>query len=193
MNLKKITSTAVLLVSSLGVSSHVFADGNVIIVKGGTYTIDDTTQVIDVFPTINATFEEDSATFGVEYDHVFSSGVSIGGGYQSFNLDYTSNAGPGDVDASFVTFNSKYHFTDGSFKPFIGASAGFALTDFNGGISGNTIGFAGAIMAGFRYQFGLVGIYAEYKNFLTADTEDADDAEVDLAGDSVTAGLSFEF
>ena len=193
MSYRVLTYTSIFLLSTLGLSNHVFAKGNVIIVKAGTYTIDTTAQRIDSFPTVNASFDEDGGTYGVEYDHVFGNGISIGGGYQRFNLDYTSNAGSGDVDASFIMFNGKYYFLNSDFKPFIGASAGFAVTDFNGGITGNTVGFATAVMVGIRYQFSLVGIYAEYKNYLTADTEDSLDAEVDLAGDSVTAGLSFEF
>jgi len=196
MNIKSITQLSILLLASIGLSSQAFAKGNVIIVKAGTYTIETQTQRVDAFPTITATFEEDGGTAGVEFDHLFKSGVSIGGGYQTFNLDYTytgAGGGSGDVDASFFLFNSKYHFAKGSFKPFIGASVGFALTDFSGGVTGNTIGIAAGVMAGIRWQFSTVGIYAEYKNMLAADTEDSLDAEVDLAGDSVTAGLSFAF
>ena len=193
MNIKSITKLTILLLAIFGVTSQAFAKGNVIIVKAGTYTLETQAQRIDAGPTVNAVFDEDGDTYGVEFDHLFKSGVSVGGGYQTFNLNYTSNVGAGDVDASFFLFNSKYHFAKGSFKPFIGASVGFALSDFSGGVTGNTVGLAAGVMAGIRWQFSTVGIYAEYKKLLAADTEDSLDAEVDLAGDSVTAGLSFAF
>lgn len=183
------------LAALLALSSQVIANDNVITVKGGTFSLESTNQTIDVFPsTINATFEDDTSTFGIEYDHVFESGASIGGGFQAFSADYTSTTGDGSVDASFFTFNGKYYFNnDGDFKPFIGGTAGIGLTDFSGAVSGNSIGFALGAMVGFRYQFSLVGIYAEYKNYLSANTEDDLDAEVDIAGESLTAGLSFQF
>jgi len=193
MNTKQLFTCILLISGTLFFSGIASASDNVIIVKGGTYELDDNTQTVDYFPTTNAVFEQDGATLSVEYDHVFDNNVSIGGGYQSFNLDYTSNFGSGDMTASFIMFNSKIYFTDSMIKPFIGASVGLVATDFTGGISGNTIGFTAAGMAGIRMQFSTVGLYLEYKNFFTADTEDSEDAEVDLAGDSITGGLSFQF
>jgi len=194
MKSKELSTLACLLSGALFTSQSATAGDHVIIVKGGSYTLENTNQVISAFPsTVTAVFEEDDDTLAIEYDHVFSNGVSIGGGYQAFSLSYTSNAGAGDVDASFFMFNSKYHFSNSNFKPFIGASAGVALTDFNGAVIGNTIGFAVAGTAGFRWQFSTVGIYAEYKNYFSADTEDSLDAEVDLAGESITGGISISF
>lgn len=194
MKTKKLSTLACLLLGASFFSHTAFAGDNVIIVKGGTYTLDDTNQVIDLNGgPVTTTFEEDTGTFAVEYDHVFDSGVSIGGGYQAFNMDYSTAGGNGDFSADFIMFNSKFYLTQSSFKPFIGASAGLVVTDFSGQITGNTVGFTAAVMAGFRWQFSTVGLYAEYKNFLTADTEDSDNAEVDLAGDSITGGISFSF
>jgi len=198
LGIKSTIKSVTLLLCTLGISTSIFAANNVITVKAGTFTIDDTVQSIDGFfgGTATATFEEDDSTFGVEYDRMMNNHVSIGGGFQTYSLNYTASGGAsgiGEMEASFITFNSKYHFTEGSFKPFIGGAAGIAFTDFTGPVTGNTVGLALAIMAGFRWQFSTVGLYAEYKTFVSADTEDSGDAEVDVAGDSVTAGLSFAF
>ncbi len=195
MNTKSFFNTVTLLVSTLGVSTSAFAQNNVITVKAGTYSMDDTVQTITGFGGATATinFEKDDSTFGVEYDRMMNNHVSIGGGFQSYSINYTESGSRGEMETTFVTFNSKYHFTEGSFKPFIGGAAGFVVTDFTGPLIGNTAGLALGIMAGFRWQFSLVGLYAEYKTYVSADTEDSGNAEVDVAGDSVTAGLSFAF
>lgn len=193
MKNKTLSTLALLLLGASLTSNSASAGEHVIIVKAGTYTIDDRTQVIDVGPLVSTVFDEDAGTFGVEYDHVFDSGLSIGGGYQSYNMDYTSSAGPGDYYADFLTFNAKAYFTDSSFKPYIGGSFGLVGTDFDGAITGNSVGIAIGAMAGFRWQFSVVGLYAEYKNFFSADTEDSDNAEVDLAGESITGGISISF
>jgi len=193
MGIKSLVANTTLLFSLLGISASVLADNNVITVKAGTYTIDDTFQLINGLGFSSVTFEEDGSTIGIEYDRMLTEHVSIGGGYQTYSLAYTSGIGPGEVDVSFGTFNAKYHFTTGNFKPFIGGSAGIVLTDFTGNITGNSVGLALGIMAGFRWQFSAVGLYAEYKVFVSANSEDSAGAEVDLAGDSVTAGLSIAF
>ena len=170
------------------------ANEHVIIVKGGDFNLEDRTQTVDIFPsTVNAAFEEKNTLIGVEYDHVFSNNFSIGGGFETYSMDYTTGTGSGNADVSFLMFNGKYYFSKSSFKPFIGASAGFAITDFSGDIIGNSAGLAIAITAGLRFQFSPVGIYVEYKNYLSANTEDEFDAEVNVAGDGVFAGLSFQF
>ncbi len=186
------------LMCTLGLSVTAFAQNNVITVKAGSYAMSDTSQSITGFfgGTVATTFEDDSSTFGVEYDRMMNNHVSIGGGFQSYTIDYTASgavSGTGEMEAIFVTFNSKYHFTEGNFKPFIGGAAGIAVTDFSGPLIGNTAGLALGIMAGFRWQFSTVGLYAEYKAYVAAETEDDGNAEVDLAGDSITAGLSFAF
>ena len=198
MMTNSIFKAVILLLFTSGLSTTTFAANNVITVKAGTYTLDDTVQSIDGFfgGTATATFEEDDSTIGVEYDRMMNNHVSIGGGFQTYSINYTATGGAtgiGEMEAIFITFNSKYHFTEGSFKPFIGGAAGLALTDFSGPVVGNTAGLALGIMAGFRWQFSTVGLYAEYKSYVSADTEDSGDAEVDIAGDSVTAGLSFAF
>jgi len=192
---KSILNTVILLLCSLGLSTATFAQNNVITVKAGTYTMDTTVQTITGFGGATATigFEDDDSTFGVEYDRMMNNHVSIGGGFQTYSINYLESGSTGEMQASFVTFNSKYHFTEGSFKPFIGGSAGFVVTDFTGPLIGNTAGLALGVMAGFRWQFSLVGLYAEYKTYVSADTEDSGNAEVDVAGDSITAGLSFAF
>lgn len=192
---RKIILVFVTLLAASGLSGYALASDHVVIVKGGDFTLSDRSQVVDVFPsTITATFTEKNSLFGVEYDHVFDNGFSIGGGIEAFNMDYTTNQpGNGEVDVTFFMFNGKYYFSGSNIKPFVGASAGFALTDFTGDVLGNTIGFAAAVSAGIRFQFSLVGIYLEYKNHFSANTEDTLEADVDVAGDGVYAGLSFQF
>ena len=177
----------------LALSSQATAE-NVIIVKAGNYTMDDTTQRIDLIPSpVNTTFEDDVGVFGVQYEFVFNNGFSIGGGFEGFTLDYTSGIGSGQTDVIFVTANPKYYFLDGDFRPFLGGSVGLAATDFTGSIDGTTSGLALGFQAGFRYQFSLVGVYVEYKNYFSAKTEDSENADVDLAGSIISAGLSFAF
>ncbi len=185
-----------LLTGMLTFSMHTYAGDHVIIVKGGTFNLEDRSQTVDLFLSgpVDISFEEKNSLFGVEYDHVFNNNFSIGGGLELYSMDYvTDTPGTGSIDVSFIMFNGKYYFTKSSFKPFVGASAGFALTDFGGDIIGNSIGLAIAVTAGFRYQFSPVGIYVEYKNYLTADTADEFEAEVNVAGDGIYAGLSFQF
>ncbi|VAW92330.1 hypothetical protein MNBD_GAMMA21-1226 [hydrothermal vent metagenome] len=202
MGIKSILKTGTLLVCTFGLSTTVIADAdgaNIITVKGGTFSMSEPVQSIFFDTSSTTTFEEDPSTFGVEYDRMMNDNVSIGGGAQIFNTAYRTFSGStGEMDATFITFNSKYHFTTGNFKPFIGGTAGFVVTDFTSdsafnGLSGNTAGLTLGLMAGFRWQFSTVGIYAEYKNYLTANTEDSADAEVDLAGDSITGGVSIAF
>ena len=203
MKTNKLLTLALLITGASFASHTTLANENVIIIKGGTYELDDTRQIIigennfGGSTPVDTTFEEDTSTFGIEYDHVFDSGFSIGGGYQTFSMDLvtTSPVGSGDITADFVLFNGKYHFTDISFKPYVGVSAGFVVTDISASgasyiLDGNTVGFAFGAMAGFRWQFSNVGLYAEYKNFLSANTEDSEDAEIDLAGSSITGGIS---
>lgn len=194
MNTPKQLIAAGLILAGMCLNQTVIANDNVIIAKFGVFNLDDTTQTIDTFPSsITATFEDDSGSFGVEYEHVFNNNVSIGGGFEISNFDYVSNVGPGDVDIMFLTFNSKYYFTKNKFRPFVGGSVGAALTDFNQSVEGSSSGLALGVMAGFRYQISVVGLYLEYKNYLTADTEDDFDSEVDVAGDSLHVGVSIQF
>ena len=200
MGIKSIIKVGTLLVCAFGLPTTVLADdkNNIITVKGGTFSMSESVQSIFFNANTSTTFEEDPSTFGVEYDRMMNDNVSIGGGAQIFNTAYTTFSGlTGEMDATFVTFNSKYHFTTGKFKPFVGGAAGFVITDFTSnsafGLSGNTVGLTLGLMAGFRWQFSTFGLYAEYKNFITADTEDSADAEVDLAGESITGGISIAF
>jgi hypothetical protein len=164
-----------------------------VIVKGGTYKIGDRNQLIDDGTFIATTFEEDTSIFAVEFDHVFNNGFSIGGGYQGFDMNYNSAAGPGEVQADFALFNGKLYFTESRFKPFIGFSAGLIWANFDGNITGNSLGVAIAGMAGFRWQLGAAGLYVEYKNFISAETADGDSDEIDLAGETLTGGISISF
>jgi len=201
MGIKSIIKVGTLLVCAFGLSSTVLADAdgaNIVTVKGGSFSMSETEQSIFFDASRTTTFEKDPSTFGVEYDRMMNDNVSIGGGVQIFNTAYTTFVGGrGEMDATYVTFNSKYHFTTGNFKPFIGGTAGFVVTDFTAsniaGLSGNTVGLTLGLMAGFRWQFSTFGVYAEYKNYLTADTEDSASAEVDLAGESITGGVSIAF
>ncbi len=186
---------AIMLFAAIAMLPNIgLAQNNVIIVKGGSFNMDDTSQSIDLFPsTVTANFDDDGGLFSVEYDYMMNKNLSIGGGIELSSIDYTSSAGSGDMDLAFITFNTKYHFLDGDFKPFIGGAIGAASTDFNGGIIGSSSGLALGFMAGLRYQFSVVGLYLEYKNYFSADTEDSANAEVDVAGDGIFAGIAINF
>ena len=194
MKIQHFFTMALLQLSLIISTTSLQASENVIIVKGGTYSFGDTTQIVDTFPSnVSATFETEGGLTGIEYDHVFEH-FSIGGGIEKYSLNYTtSQGGSGTVDVSHLMFNGKYYFLDSAFKPFVGASAGVAITDFTGSVIGNSAGLAVAVSAGFRYQFSVVGLYVEYKNYVLADTEDSFDSEVDVAGDGVFGGISFSF
>ena len=182
-----------LLAGMLFAPLTILASENVVIVKGGTYKIDDRNQLIDDGTFIATTFEKNTSIIAVEFDHVFDNGFSLGGGYQGFDMDYNSAVGAGDFHADFALFNGKIYFTKNRFKPFIGFSAGLIWADFNGNITGGSLGVAIAGMAGFRWQYGAAGLYVEYKNFISADTADGDSDEVDLTGETITGGISISF
>lgn len=193
MEIKKLSTLALLLLGISFTSHSAIAGENVVIIKGGSYKIGDRNQLIDDGTFIATTFEQSTSIFGVEFDHVFDSGFSLGGGYQGFKMDYDSAAGSGDFTADFALFNGKLYFNQTSFKPFIGFSAGLIWADFNGGITGSSLGVGIAGMAGFRWQLGAAGLYVEYKNFFKAQTADGDSDEVDVAGDSLFAGIAISF
>jgi len=193
MESRKVLMLILFLGSMLLSSSFAVASENVVIIKGGVFQIADRNQLIDDGSFVPTTIEKETTIFAVEFDHVFDNGFSIGGGYQGFEMDYDSTVGSGSFEADFALFNSKLYFGKNSFKPFIGLSAGLIWADFDGNITGSSIGTAVAAMAGFRWQIGVTGIYVEYKNLFSANTEDGDSDEVDLEGQSITGGISISF
>lgn len=177
-------------------NAHAYAD-NIIILKGGNFSLSKTQQTI---LSTNTIFDEDSSgVIAFEYEWRGDSGLSFGAEVVSYSNTYTVPTGSGEIDALLLTVNVKQYFRDYSayFKPYIGAGIGAGTADLSTttGIAfdGSAGGFAYQLMAGLEFHFhDNLGVYAEYK-YISSETEDSAGEKIDISGSGIFAGLSIHF
>lgn len=191
--MNKISPLFVIIVLSL-FSDFSLAGTHYIHIKSGDYNIDTTRQT--VFGRILDITEKDSSSFAVEYQYKFENNISIGGEVLEAKHRYTDteNGNMGDIYTSMFLFEAKYNIdlTQWLYS-FVGLSAGLAVSEFDGPVTGNTVGTALGYSAGLTFRFSNhVGLTFQYKQ-MDSDTEDSAGNKFDASGRSLTANVSVFF
>jgi opacity protein-like surface antigen len=180
------------------ISTHSALAENVINVKVGKFSLDETQQTPILFPI---TLEEDSSgALAVEYEWRAETGFAFGGELVLYNNSYTTAGGSGDADSGVATFNVKNYFNaTESFKPFIGGGIGFGVVSLTGTgnhYQGDAAGLALQLMVGAEFRVSKpIGLYAEYK-YISSETEDFEgnsNAKFDISGSGLFVGVSVHF
>lgn len=191
--MNKLNSLVIIVALGL-LSDFALAGTHYIHVKSGDYSMDSTRQT--VFGRTLEITEKDSSSFAVEYQYKFENNLSIGGEILEAKHSYTDteNGNRGDIYTSMFLFEAKYNIDMTQWLySFVGVSAGFAVTEFDGPVTGNTAGTALGYSAGLTFRFSNhVGLTFQYKQ-MDSNTEDSSGNIFDVSGKSLTANVSVFF
>lgn len=175
---------------------------SVLMIKGGSYTLDDERQAIvlnngfGATTVVNAAFDEDATgVFGLAYEWRFRDGFAVGPELFHFQNDWSGvlTTARGDVDNYVINVVGRKYFAPTPWlHPYLGVGAGFAIADLSGSISGSGFGFAAQGVAGIELKAGSAGFFVEVKK-LIGNVEDSEDGDVDIGGTAVLGGLAIHF
>lgn len=187
--IKQLTLIFTLVGFSLGATAE--DNPGAIMLKGGNYTLDTTSQTI-LFTS--ATFEEDvESEFSLEYEYRINDKVGLGIEFISFTGNYTALSIPGKADHLMIMGNARRYFDLARHvKPFFGAGIGASGVDMSGPIIGNAGGLALQGLIGIEFPFDRFAAVAEYK-YVSAEPEDDAGETVDMSGSGLFAGVLFRF
>lgn len=136
-----------------------------------------------------------SSVLALEGEWFFQPDMSLGGEFFKYSNNFTTGGSSvsGQADTTVFLANIKRYFVlaDG-LKPYVGAGAGFASTDFSGAITGSTSGPALQIAGGLQWRRGPFALRGEYK-YLRAKTKDDNGQHVDMSGGGLFLGAGFYF
>ncbi|BAU49472.1 hypothetical protein SVA_2924 [Sulfurifustis variabilis] len=170
-----------------------FADGGVIIIKTGTFTLSEESQSIS---GISLAFDDSaSGVFGIELEWRMAGGTGLGVELVRYVNDWDPVFGKGDNDTTALLFNAKKYFAvSPTVQPYVGAGIGFAGVDFEGpGGSASASDLALQAVAGIDFRLGeKFGVYTEAK-YLTSEPEDDEGDNVDVTGTGFFLGLTIGF
>ena len=189
--------TSIMLASVASAEESVSSDSkkNAIIVKLGSFTLDETRGTVLGISTV---YDEDSSSvFDIEYTRKFGDNFAYGGGAAHYSNTYIRGGNAGDIDTFIVTANIKKYFDVAQyFQPFVGAGAGFSLVDVSGPVSGSASGLAASLSVGAEIPFKYVGIHLEYKytsSSAEGETVFGQTADFEVGGSGIFAGVAVHF
>jgi hypothetical protein len=171
---------------------------NTIILKAGTYKMSKGTQD---FLSATRTFDTKSkSVWGAEYEYRVWRGVAVGAEYGQFKNSFTSSGTSvrSNMDVKlFLVKAKKYFEMSDLFQPYVGVGVGAAWANFDGAVTGDTVGAAYEAVGGMDFRFKYVGVYTELR-YLSSTTsgkqKDTDNTvDVHVTGSGAFAGVSFHF
>ena len=167
-----------------------------LILKGGNYSMSEQSQLL-----LGSSSQFDSKSTGVagvELEWRFRNGFALGGElYRFSNKIDAGTIAETKMDVLVFMVDLKRYFEIANFfYPYVGAGVGDAIadfsTDFSGGATGRSSGFAYQAMAGIEFRIKNVGIYTEVKR-LYSTTNDSTGEIVKVGGTGKSVGLSISF
>jgi hypothetical protein len=171
---------------------------NTIILKAGTYKLSKGTQ--DFLSATHSFDTKSTSVWGLGYEYRVWRGVAVGAEYSQFknSLTTTSTSETSTMDTRLLLVKVKKYFElSDLIQPYIGLGIGAAWANFDGAVTGNTIGAAYEGVGGVDFRFKRIGIYTElrYLSSTTSGKEEGTDNNVDVhvTGSGAFAGVSVHF
>jgi len=163
-----------------------------LIANAGTFKLSDERQTVAGFPSTYDTTSK--SVFGLEAEWRSASGFAVGGEFFTYKNDLVSTATVPSAQQKVyaVMLNGKYYFHAADWlHPFVGVGVGQANASYSGGLTGNASGLAYQGLAGVEFRFKPVGIYLQYKYFVSEVGDTGKEAKI--GGGGVLGGISISF
>lgn len=166
-----------------------------IILKSGSYKLAEEQQ--PMVGTIAFADTQSSPVMGFEVEWRHPKGFAAGGEIFYFKNEWTDDPAfppAGDIETAVYTVNGKYYFDVAHVVyPYVGLGLGYAISVFNGAVTGDASGFAYQAMAGVEFRFKYVGLNLQYKRLtakIDSELPDGTKETNDLSGSGGLFGLT---